>query len=220
MTYVGSRETRDMKPIAMMVVSAVAAPVLAGPVTFNYGDLYEQPGAPPAGSAPWLTAELTQSGDDVVLKLTNKLQAAGEFFSDIVFNFSNADVSVGDLVFTYNSGQAFESLDKSGSINGWGPAGKFDLALEYENANNANRFTMGEMSVYTISDVNGDALNPMDFLFLSDGNQAKYTAAHVQGLTGGDSARIAGDPATIIPLPGAAGLAGVGLGILAIRRRR
>jgi len=205
--------------IRSLVVMGVSAPVVAGPVTFEFTDIYTSSGTP-AGSAPWLKAEFKQSGNDVQLTLSNLVQGASEFITDIAFNFSNANVDVGDLVFTYSSGQAFEDIDLTPPINGWGDAGPFDLELQYENANNADRFTMGEMSTYIISDTNGDALNPMDFLLKSTATLPSFAAMHLQGISGGGSAKIRPEEMGVIPLPAGGSLATAGIALLMTRRRR
>lgn len=94
-------------------------------------------------------------------------------------------------------------------IDGWGNSGKnagfsFDKRVEFETANNANRFRSGEESVFTLT---ATGLDATDFT---------RAMVHIQGIAqNGESAKYTGEA---VPEPGT--MIALGMGVAAAVRRR
>ena len=98
--------------------------------------------------------------------------------------FSLVDFSADDLNFTHDSGQ----LAVGGIIN---PAANFDgqgnffpFSIEFEQSNNANRFTAGETSVYLIDDMGLDLLTVNNFFDASNVPDDWQAGLRARGLNG------------------------------------
>lgn len=187
-------------------------------------------GTAPSGSPPWGTATFTDVGaGQVRLTMTNLLQSSSEFIPDSwFFNFDPARNASTDLTFTFQSGQAAQSI--STGINNSEPPGQggdFDIAFTFETSNNANRFTSGETSVYLIT---GSGITAASFNTLSQNeNNAFVSVFKVQGIPpNGGSGEVAGTvgqppPPPVVPAPPSVILAGIGVlgfgGLARLRRR-
>ncbi len=130
-----------------------------------------------------------------------------------------------NLNFAFVSGQAAVDGITTGnnSVEPPGPGGDFDIRFSFENANNADRFTGGETSVYTITAA-GITAESFDFLSQNEAN-AFLSVITVQGIPqaggGTTSGEVAGFRA--IPEPSSFVLAGLGVvglaGFARIRNR-
>ncbi|MHB8969429.1 MAG: PEP-CTERM sorting domain-containing protein [Pirellulaceae bacterium] len=83
----------------------------------------------------------------------------------------NVDPAIAGLKWTYISGVKAKSIDFApNEIGGWGPAGKFDIGMDFKPGD----FSPLDKSVYHIS---GTGLNTDDFLYKS--SNLRYAAFHL-----------------------------------------
>lgn len=165
-------------------------------------------GTTPAGVAPWGRVDVTTLGGGVVqIKLTNLLQDSNEFIPDgWFFNLDPAKNSSA-LTFAFVSGQAADTITQgNNAVEPPGQGGDFDFVFSFETANNPNRFTTGEMSVYNVSGIAG--LVAEDFRFFSQNeNNSFVSVMKVQGIqTGSGSGEVAGTIVDTTALPAPAGV--------------
>ncbi|HET6573726.1 MAG TPA: hypothetical protein VFG68_09010 [Fimbriiglobus sp.] len=183
-------------------------------------------GAAPAGSVPWGRASFKDVGaGQVQLTMENLLQSSSEFVPGWFFNFDPAQNASSVLTFTFSSGQAAQAVNSGvNTASTPGQGGDFDIEFAFENANNANRFTQGETSVYLIT---GSGISAASFNFPSVNEQNAFVSVFkVQGIqTSPGSGEVAGGPAppSPVPAPPTAILAGLGVlgfgGWAGLRRR-
>jgi hypothetical protein len=171
-------------------------------------------GATPSGSPPWLTVEFENAGSgNVEVILTNHLQSATEFISQVAFNYSATAPALGGLAILSSTSSPTAglsvSLDTSNNItHGWGPAGQFDWGFQFQTSNGSGRFTMGDTLTILLHNTNG-SLDASDFLLTND--KGIYSDAHVQGIGGDDSGKIT-PTLSPAPEPSSLVLAGLGMG--------
>jgi hypothetical protein len=190
-------------------------------------------GGTPSGSAPWLRMTFTDKAGYVELKIENLLSAASEFCTWIEFNLDPA-LDPSKLSFAFESGQAAKTISTGRSNIGEGGRW-FDIELAYSTSGKnggADRFTMGETSIYQISST--EALSEASFAFLSssemdeDLNDVYAAAAHIQGIDGDpDSSKIRIDDSQYpqngggsVPAPTSTLLCGIGVAMLTLFARR
>ena len=184
---------------------------------------YEFSGATaPEGSAPWLRATFDDGGTDLTLTLESLLTGDGEHIKVWDFNldplldpellsFTYSALSTGPAAPTINTGVDAFKADGDGL---------YDIELYW---GNPSGFTAGETVVYTIDST--EALSASSFTFLSTpdgGGHGPYlTAAHVggTGIDDEDSGWITGEQ-VVVPVPGAAFLGIVGIGLVGAFRKR
>jgi hypothetical protein len=129
-------------------------------------------GDTPKGSPPWLKVTFANNGTDKVkMTVDNFVQDPSQFVSSLFFNVNISDKS--KLAVNYVSGQKYDKVDFG--KKGFG-GNTYDILIDYETANNINRFTDGEQSVFEIT-APGSGLTENSFSF-----SGQYMVAHVQGI--------------------------------------
>jgi len=210
----------------LLVVAGFCIIFTAGPssaLTFNLNAIITGSSPQPSGSPAWLTAEFTDNlsnSDQVLLRLsaTGLTPKSGQFVSYWLFNVEFAgDYEVKPI---YSQiALISQSPDGVGGNNGNGNnngiISGFDLGF-YFNTNEADRFSAGAVLDFVISGVGIDAVD-----FDQTNSQGYYTAAHVQGITGGLSGVItSGGSSQPVPEPTTMLLLGIGLTGLAFFGRK
>ena len=160
------------------------APANATSYTYNLSSIFG--GFNPGGTAPWLTATINDGGGTGSVTVTMSVSSSlpsGEFVSDVFFNV-DPTINPANLSFSNSSGQAAASITHTtgGNCCNADGGGLYDIDFGFETANNSNRFTAGESSVYTIT---ATGLTAGSFLFASTvhgGNGTWGAAAHIQGI--------------------------------------
>lgn len=200
--------------LAMLAPASVNAALVQ--VTYDYAVEYSG-ATPPAGAQPWLRATFDDEGSagSVKMKLETLNLVGTEFVRTWAFNLDPA-LDVTQLSFSAPT-KVGSFTDPSVSLvsNGVNVAGgaNMDIGLSFAAGGGASaRFTAGDAVEYTITGI--PTLTANSFNFLSSGNAALLTAAHVQGIgpTGDDSGWVT------VPEP-AAGLSAL-IALPALLRRR
>lgn len=205
---------RNLSAPALAIALCLSAGSARADFLVTYDNVYN--GATPSGTSPFARATFqTISIGTVRLTLENLLPAGGQFIDEVYFNFNPA-LNPNILSFAFVSGQAAQTINTGiNAVEPPGPGGDFDIQFVFENANNANRFTAGETSTYTIT---GAGINAESFLFNSV-NEANslLSVITVQGITQAGGGTISGDVGgTLRPVPEPASIVLVGLGALGL----
>jgi hypothetical protein len=197
--------------------------VQAGVVSVNFNMMYGTPSGTPALPAPWLNATFTDVSSGVVdMKITAVDLAAGEKIGDVCFNV-NPPFDPANLLFsapTVTGGTVgILSLTKGEDVFAADGDGYFDIHLAFDTTT-AGAFSNGEAVDYTITLA---GLTANSFIALSTphgGFGPFYAAAHIQGLgtLQDKSAWVTTLEPPTVPEPTTIGL--LGLGALALRRRK
>jgi hypothetical protein len=146
--------------------------------------------------------------DEVTFTLSNTsnpVSGAGQFISTLLLNIDPyMNVS------TSSSSASFSSA--SSSLNGHTRVGKtFDYKVEFETANNGNRVTPGVTVVFKAT---ASGLTENHFNALSTGSDPVPAMIHMQGIPP------TGDSSWAAPVPEPASMTALGLGLIALLRRR
>ena len=179
----------------LLVVAGFCIIFTAGPssaLTFNLNAIITGSSPQPSNSPAWLTAVFTDDPNNVnrvllQLSATGLSSPSGQFVSYWLFNvdytggdlevkpiYPEIDIARGGIRYSPNGvGGNNGNGNSNGIISG------FDLGF-YFNTNEADRFSAGEVLEFVISGVGIDADD-----FNQTNSQGYYTAAHVQGITGG-----------------------------------
>jgi hypothetical protein len=182
--------------------------------TFDFDTLIT--GDPPGGSAI-ATMTIEDAGADSVLVTLNhnSTSAAGQFITGLWFNV-DPFVEV-----TQSSQTPVNKFDGPISLghNSLLDAGlNFDLSQAFQTSNaggGANRLNPGESVSFMLSGSGVDAADFVSTAIPNGGNRDDVLAMiHLQGIEGGGSAKIG----SVVPEPATMGA--VGIGILALLRRR
>lgn len=210
--------------MALLTLMGIGGPASAASFNFVLNTEFTG-GAIPSG---FPTVVIQDDGTNTVkLTITSNLSGT-EFLSDLYLNYGGS--ALGSLASTFVGGQqALSVAFASDGFNGGGGR-NFDIHFAYETANNANRFTGGENSIYTLTGTN---LHAADFNFLSSssGGKTDYAvSAHIQGIipqNGEDSGFVGSgivppipDPDIPLPVPGGIALLGIGLVAMALTTTR
>ncbi|SMC26750.1 hypothetical protein SAMN02746041_02746 [Desulfacinum hydrothermale DSM 13146] len=188
---------------------------------------YLNPGdTSPGGQGPWLTATFKSGTNDsgqsgVLLKLLNNLES-GEFVGGQNGNGNGNGNSPNGWFFNFNGDvdklhwdTGTENVPEVNMGNFKFPPenkfGTFDLKLTWPNKP-SKRFGAGDTAQIFFY-LDDGSLSPTDFLVANE--QGVYSAAHIQGIADGGSAKVAA-----VPIPPTALLLGSGvLGLLGLRGR-
>lgn len=145
-------------------------------------------GATPGGTAPWLTATLTDgTGSDsgsVDLTLSASGLIPNEFIGGQGGNgwFFNFDGDATLLSFSFDSGNDADNISTGNNFVQAGPDGKFDIQFEWYSG---GRLTSGQTASYNITSSSGDIFTS-NFLLGSapngGGGSGFMSVAHVQGI--------------------------------------
>lgn len=215
-----------------LVAALALLPQAAGAttMTFEYTVQFSN-GTFPGGAAPWLRATFDDTaaapGSDVRITVEVLNLAATEFVSNWWFNLNPALGNVATNVgFTF-----IDTSDVSSMTITWGNdccnadgGGRYDVRFAFPTAAGIGRLTNGESIVIDANWFGGTML-ATDFNFIATpqgGNGPFLSAAHIQGIVGGDgSTFVAPGEATFpVPEPGTLALLGGGLTLVARRLRR
>lgn len=194
-------------------------------------------GTLPGGTAPYLTANIEDSGANEVLV---KLAAPGLVFTPAVRefvtkwgfnldpalapNFGSASITVVPVT-TLAGGY---SVSLAANAQDLSPSKNYDLLFSFETANNGNRFEQPDSFAVRIA-MTGITAN--SFLFFnnlpvnSNNGTLAYSYAHIQGMAREASGKVYTDtwgvpPQEQIPEPSTYAMLAGGLGVLAFMRRR
>jgi len=189
-------------------------------------------GSTPSGTPPWLKVTFANAGtNQVTMTIQNLLQNSSEFAADFYFN---VDPAITGLTITHTGGQAPQSISaySQGAYGNPSFGNDYDVRIDFVTANNTNRFTAGETSVYLLT---ATGLTENSFSFTTPSNNGpQYVASHIQGIAGGLSGRIGttglnggtggngGPDGTPVPEPATLAVFGLmaGAGAIGYRLRR
>jgi hypothetical protein len=197
---------------------AFVAPVTAmqahADVSFDFGVVLT--GDTPVGSTPWANVSIVDSGaDTVTVTVTNLTDPAdGQFLTALYLNIDPfVDVTASNFV----GGDIFNPdntvLDGEDAFHTANYT--FDLFANFDTSNSGGtRFNGGDSVSF---DLSGDGLSSASFLVASskDGSPDTFGMIHIQGIPGDGEGS-----SKIGTVPEPASMAVLGLGALALARRR
>ena len=162
---------------------ALATAPKAQALTLTFDTVFS--GFSPAGSSPYLTAELTVvDATHVDLTLTASLDAA-EFINTLYFNFDPAlDLSLLSLSDSTDPDVGGVDFSKGTDAFKADGDGLYDILFDFDHASPSDRFIGSEVLTYTFVYA-GAGMTDLSFNFLStpDGGHGPFrAAAHVQGI--------------------------------------
>ncbi len=166
----------------------------------------------PVGGPSFATLVIENAGANTVnFTMTNTMDSSvsgGQFISKLMLN---VDPYVAGTMSWSSPTISSYSFDQDGENDS---GAKFDYEVRFVTANNGNRFTAGKVVTWSVT---GGGLTEDDFDALSAGNANYAGLIHIQAIPNtGDSAKvIPGDP---VPEP--ATIAALGLGFVALIKRR
>lgn len=192
-----------------MFGSMTLAATASAAIQFDFSVLAT--GSTPSGSAPWATLVGTQNGADRVdfTFSHNASSAAGQFITRLYLNIApfpgNLSLSLIGAPPQY-SGHSFSQNGQNDASSSF----DFEMQLGTSNANGGlARLEPGESMSFFIT---GTGLTESSFLAMSNGTP-RQAMIHLQGIPGGQSGKLT-------PVPEPASLAALGIGAVALLRRR
>ncbi len=176
-------------------------------ITFDLN--YTFSGTSPSSDSPWLIATFTDTPEGVLMTLQCSLESSTEFVGQNgwYFNFDDA-LDVEALTFTQQSGVAASSINTGEDDIKADGDGYYDINLTWD----ANTLNNNDTVTYLITST--ELIDALSFDFMSEpggGAGTYYSAAHVQGITGGDGSGWIGSTVTSVPEPKTFILLGIGL---------
>ncbi|UCE59930.1 MAG: hypothetical protein JSU63_21105 [Phycisphaerales bacterium] len=201
--------------VALFIGGTAAADMVVFELDTEFSGAY-----PPEGTGPWLRATFDDGGSDLTLTLESLLTGDGEHVKIWDFNLDPLlDPTL--LDFTYAGSSTGPAASISTGVNAFKADGDglYDIQFDW---GDPSEFTAGEVVEYTID--SPETLTASSFSFLSapaGGHGPFLTAAHVGGVGDEDqySGWITGEQ-VIVPVPGAALLGMVGIGLVGAFRKR
>jgi hypothetical protein len=183
----------------------------------------------PSGSTPWLTADFENTSSGVDLTISSAGLQGSEFINGngnganggVFFNLNPADNPTSLAFALVSSSGSFAPQVSTGedSFKADGD-GKYDVQIDF-----GNNFSAGNSITYLITGISG--LTAADFSYLSaeSGGESGpfYAAAHIQGLSGGNSTWIepgGGPMTTPVPEPSTVAFLAVSIILLGVFRLR
>jgi hypothetical protein len=199
-------------------------------LALNLGYIFSGVTNPPANPAtPWVTASFADQGANVLFTLIGTANLTGtEDVMSFYFNFDDA-LNLPGLGFSLvSTNGAFNlpsiTLDEN-NLKADGD-GKYDIRLDFTTGMNVSQ-TFGAGDSISFLLIYTGTLDETNFTCLSapaGGSGPFYAAAHIQNTTGGQSAWVAADSTTIVPIPEPSTFALVVFGslmcLLAVRDRK
>jgi hypothetical protein len=144
----------------------------------------------PSGSTPWLTANIENSANGVLLTISGAGLTGNEFASEVYFNLEPS-FNPGSLTFseTASAGSfSAPTIDHASQDTYKADGdGKYDMRFNFGTASGTT-FTVGDSVTYLISGISGLVANNFAFLSAPAGGSGPfYAAAHIQSLADGSS---------------------------------
>lgn len=196
--------------VGISVAVMASASIASAAIQFDFSNLAT--GSTPAGTAPWATLVGNQNGANRVdfTFSHNASSAAGQFITRLYLNISPFP---GNLALTL-VGATPQYSSHSFSQNGHSDASSsFDFEMQFGTSNAGGglaRLEPGESMSFFIT---GTGLTESSFLAMSGGTP-RQAMIHLQGIPGGQSGKL-----TPVPEPATLGVLGIGA-IALLRRRR
>ncbi len=212
---------------------SLSTSVRADTVTLDYSAEFSN-GTPPTGSPPWLEAvfsDVGQPANTVQLTLTAVNLSSTEFVSGWYFNL-DPGLNPTSLTLTQPISPNYSApiIQLGGNAFKADGDGKYDILISFATEGGvAQRFTAGDSITFTITGITGLTPGSFDFTSAPSGGHGPFfSAAHVQGISGGLSGWVDGTPGPG-PIPqtpdggstiALLGSALLGMGILGSKLRR
>jgi hypothetical protein len=196
-------------PSVVLFGVALASTSAQAAITFDFRHVVA---GDPVGGPSYATLTIANAGADTVnFTMTNTMDGSvsqGQFLSALWLNVSPFVAGTMTWSSPTITGYQFDH----NNINQMGA--KFDYQVSFETANNGNRFTAGKVVTWSVT---GNGLTEDDFDAVSTGNKNWYGLVHIQAIPEcDDSAKVK----TGEPVPEPASLLALGIGAVALWRRR
>ena len=202
-----------------LVFAAVlwAAPASATVLTYEYIQGYT---GGPVGleRAPWISAIFDDEGTpgSVLLTLSDISLEPDEFVTEWLFNWDDGlggDPGAELTIVQTTSSPLADNIDVGLDEFQAGGGAKFDIQIEFNSANNDDRFGAGDVAAFLITGT-GITADQFDALSVGGGRGPNPTAAHIQGIEPAGEGGETG--AWVDPIPEPSSIAVFALGVAAL----